>query len=222
MALLETTGLSKSYGATTVISRLSLVIERGDAVAVTGPNGSGKSTLLELLGGVLRPTAGKVLVEGIDTVSSQFFRVVAPKLGIAGQRNFLYRDLSVRANLALFARLYGVEDAQLRIEELGRRLGIERVSEKRVRELSLGTARRVALLRALLHRPQLLLLDEPFANLDTAGKTALLELLAEHRNGGGTIVFSSHEPELIGGLTARTIELRPAPLRLAVAGLRGA
>lgn len=153
--------LTVVYGRTVALDELSLEIGPG-ITGVFGPNASGKSTLLRVLAGLLRPTRGKVTFLGAPlSLGNENFRHI---VGYAGHEPGLYARLSVRENLLLFARLYGTTEA--RVDELLDKLGISDRSSTPVGDLSAGLKRRTSVARALLHEPKLLLLDEPYANLD--------------------------------------------------------
>ncbi len=149
------------YGRTVALRDLTLEVGRG-VTGVFGPNASGKSTLLRVLAGLLKPSRGRVTIDGrpLDLAAEPFRRMV----GYAGHEPGLYGRLSVLENLELFARLYGVRPARGR--SLLEQLGIGDRANTPVAELSAGLKRRAAIARALLHEPKLLLLDEPYANLD--------------------------------------------------------
>ncbi|MDQ4145848.1 MAG: heme ABC exporter ATP-binding protein CcmA [Actinomycetota bacterium] len=153
--------VSVVYGRTLALDRLD--IEFGPGVTgVFGPNASGKSTLLRLLAGLLRPTRGRIIFEGTElALADESFRHI---VGYAGHEAGLYARLSVLENLELFARLYGA--AKTRPVELLEQLGIADRAATPVGDLSAGLKRRASIARALLHEPQVLLLDEPYANLD--------------------------------------------------------
>jgi ABC-type multidrug transport system ATPase subunit len=187
--------LTKRYGLRTVVSGIDLDLGRGRTLLVTGANGSGKTTLLRLLSGLAAPSSGSLEV----TLERRH-------LGYLAHESLLYRDLTAHENLELFARLYRVEGPRQRIDELLGRFGLAEAGTSRVSTFSRGMTQRLALCRTLLHRPELLILDEPHTALDAAGGELLdAELLA--LSGKATIVVSSHDPARIEPFCTDRLEL---------------
>jgi heme ABC exporter ATP-binding subunit CcmA len=159
-------------------------------MALLGANGTGKTTLLRILAGLIKPSAGTVSVLGLDiTREAQQIRRC---IGFVGHQSYLYEELTIWENLLFFARMYTVSHAQERTRDLVRRIGLERRAHERVGTLSRGQLQRVALSRALLHAPHLLLLDEPDTGLDREAIELIDTLLAEHITLGGSILFTTH------------------------------
>jgi heme exporter protein A len=186
MTAIECSGLGRSYGERVALQDLTLSLEEGRTLVVFGPNGAGKSTLLRVLATLLRPHAGTARVLGRDLPGDGW--AVRGRLGFVGHEPLLYRELTGRENLRHTARLFGVDGG--RVEELLERVGMERRADEPVRTLSRGMAQRLAICRATLHEPELLLLDEPLANLDPAA----IELVSPLVH-GQTRVVTSHDPE---------------------------
>jgi heme exporter protein A len=187
--------LTKRYGLRTVISGIDLDLDRGRTLLVTGANGSGKTTLLRLLSGLAAPTSGSLEV----TLERR-------QLGYLAHESLLYRDLTAEENLELFARLYRVDDPRQRIDELLDRFGLAEARTSRVATFSRGMTQRLALCRTLLHRPELLILDEPHTALDAAGGELLdAELLSLSRK--TTIIVSSHDPARLEPVCTDRLEL---------------
>jgi heme exporter protein A len=186
-------GLGRDYGDRPALDGLDLDLAEGRSLAVLGPNGSGKSTLLRILAALLRPTRGEVRVLGCDLPRNSW--KLRGQIGYLGHEPLLYRDLSGRENLELQAKLYGVPpaDASERIEHDLELLEMGRRADRRVSEYSAGMRQRIAICRAVLHRPGLLLLDEPDSNLDPAGRELAAQLIGPAT--GLTRVLVSHEPE---------------------------
>lgn len=193
-ALIEAKGLGKHYrtglfgGARVALRRVDLVLRQGDGLALVGPNGAGKSTLLLLLAGLRRPTAGELRVHGLPPDAPEARRA----LGILPERPALPRGPTVRAALETWARLHLLPDVGRRVEETLDRLRLSELAHHRVGELSQGGRQRLALARALVHGPALLLLDEPLANLDPDAARVVLEVLAEERARGVTLLVATH------------------------------
>jgi heme exporter protein A len=186
MTAIECSGLGRSYGERVALEDLTLSLEEGRTLVVFGPNGAGKSTLLRVLATLLRPHAGTARVLGRDLPGDGW--AVRGRIGFVGHEPLLYRELTGRENLRHTARLFGVGGG--RVEELLERVGMERRADEPVRTLSRGMAQRLAICRATLHEPELLLLDEPLANLDPAA----IELVSPLVH-GRTRVVTSHDPE---------------------------
>ena len=178
----------RSYGRQRVLRGVSLTVRRGRCLAVLGPNGSGKSTLLRILGALLRPQPGRVRIHGEDPFADLGVR---RRIGFVGHEPMLYGGLSVMENLRLLSTLYDLPDDPQRATRVCERLGVDRPAAL-VRSLSRGSQQRAALARALLHRPTVLLLDEPFTGLDPAGADDLRGLLREVSRDGGAIILTTH------------------------------
>jgi heme exporter protein A len=181
-------GLTRRYGERLALAEVSLTVAAGQTLAVLGPNGAGKTTLLRLLATLLRPHSGELRVLGHSLPAESW--AVRGRIGLLGHEPLLYRELSARENLAFHAALHGVADD--RAEELLAAVAMERRGDEPLRTLSRGMVQRVAVCRAVLHDPPLLLLDEPRANLDPAA-TELVEPLIG-RESGRTRVIVSHDP----------------------------
>jgi heme exporter protein A len=182
-------GLGRAYGDRVVLRDLDLTVPTGATLAVFGPNGAGKTTLLRILATLLRPHAGRATVLGRELPRDGW--AVRGRLGLLAHDPLLYRDLTARENLRYHARLHGVAPA--RVETLLEAVGMRLRADEPVRMLSRGMTQRVAICRAVLHEPELLLLDEPLANLDP-GAAALVEPLIG-RSSGATRVVISHDVE---------------------------
>jgi heme exporter protein A len=191
-AAIELEGLGRDYGERVALREVSLTLEAGQTLVVFGPNGAGKSTLLRILATLLRPHRGVARVLGSALPDKGY--EVRGRIGFLGHEPLLYRDLSARENLRYYSRLHRVPDA--RALELLAAVGMELRADDPVRELSRGMVQRVAVCRAVLHDPELLLLDEPTANLDPAALELVEPLVG--RASGRTRVLTSHDPA--GGL----------------------
>jgi heme exporter protein A len=179
-------GLGRAYGDRVVLRDVAFNLPAGQTLAVFGPNGAGKTTLLRILATLLRPHAGTATVLGAALPREGY--KVRGRLGLLAHEPLLYRDLTARENLRYHARLHGVGFE--RVEALLDAVGLRLRGDEPVRNLSRGMTQRVAVCRTVLHEPELLLLDEPYANLDPAAVTHVAPLL-----GGGTRVLISHDVE---------------------------
>jgi heme exporter protein A len=186
-------GLRRDYGDRPVIEDLSFQLAAGETLVVLGPNGAGKTTLLRVLSTLLRPSGGEVNVLGCALPKEAW--KLRGRIGYLGHEPLLYRDLSGRENLRFHARLHGMprERAEARIEQLLAAAGMDRRGDDRVADFSAGMRQRIAVCRAVLHEPQLLLLDEPDSNLDAEGREAARELVGP--GAGHTRVIVTHDPE---------------------------
>jgi heme exporter protein A len=189
MAVVELDGLERRYGERTALSGVSVRVEEGQTLVVLGSNGAGKTTLLRVLAGLLRPHAGIARVLGAELPAERW--KLAGEVGYLGHEPLLYRELSGRENLGYHARLHGVGKA--RVGELLAAVGMESRADEPVRDLSRGMVQRLAVARAVLHDPPLLLLDEPRAGLDPAAAEALEPLIG--RASGRTRVLVTHDLE---------------------------
>jgi ABC-type multidrug transport system ATPase subunit len=185
---IELRGVGRHFGERTALRDVSLTLARGATLAVLGHNGAGKSTLLRVLATLLRAHAGEVEILG-EPVPRRAF-AVRGRIGLLGHEPLLYRDLTGRENLDYHARLHGVPAA--RVQTLLEAVHMERRADEPVRSLSRGMVQRLAVCRAVLHEPEVLLLDEPRANLDP-GAAELVEPLIG-RASGLTRVITSHDP----------------------------
>ena len=200
----EVDGLIRRYGERDALAGVSTRLPAGATLAVLGPNGAGKTTLLRVLATLLLPHGGSVRVLGNELPRQA--HLVRSRVGMLGHDPLLYRDLSGRENLAFYARLYRVPDPEARIAELLAATGMERRADEPVSNLSRGMAQRLAVCRATLHKPDLLLLDEPQAHLDP-GAAALVEPLIG-RSSGTTRVLVSHDVERSLAEADRVLALR--------------
>ncbi len=196
---IELAGLTRRYGARAALEDVSFTLRPGETIVVFGPNGAGKSTLLRVLATLLRPHAGTARVLGHALPGAGW--AVRGRVGLLSHEPLLYRDLSPRENLRFHARLHGV--ALERVEELLDAVGLGLRADDPLHTFSRGMVQRTAVARVVLHRPDLLLLDEPRANLDPAA-TALLEPLIG-RESGRARVITSHDPA--GGLEEADVAL---------------
>ena len=202
--LLQVRGLGKVYGsgqtAVAALQDVSFTVERGSFVSIVGPSGSGKSTLLHILGGVDRPTAGQVLVDGVDIGTLPESRLAVfrrRQIGLVYQFYNLIPALTVEENLALPLLLDRRPVDRARLVELAARLGLADKLRALPGELSGGQQQRVSIGRALITRPALVLADEPTGNLDTKNSAAILALLRQfHRQYAQTLVLITHDPAI--------------------------
>jgi heme ABC exporter ATP-binding subunit CcmA len=202
--VLEFQQVEKRYGALVALRRLSLQVDAGEFLLLLGPNGSGKTTLLRLAALLLRPTVGKVT---FPAFAHEVETAVRARLGLVAHTTLLYDDLTAKENLYFFARLGGVAAFRERSDELLEACGLAARADSLVRTFSRGMRQRLALARALLNQPSLLLLDEPTTGLDRQGHAWLAGTLASLKKDGHTIVTSTHGQTDAAALATRAILL---------------
>jgi ABC-type multidrug transport system ATPase subunit len=187
----ELRGLTRAYGERVALRDVSLSLAAGESLSVLGPNGAGKTTLLRVLATLLRPNGGEATVLGCSLPGDAWR--LRGRIGYLGHDPLLYRELSGRENLRFQARLYGLDEdrAERRIERLLEAVGMGRRAGEQVRDLSAGMVRRLDVCRAVLHEPDLLLLDEPHAHLDPEGRDLVEPLIGPAR--GRTRIVVTHE-----------------------------
>jgi heme exporter protein A len=214
MPALRLDGLTRNYGERAALSGVSLSLPAGATLVVFGPNGAGKTTLLRVLATLLRPHAGEVQVLGRALPADGW--AVRGRIGLLGHEPLLYRELSARENLRFHARLHGVGPE--RVRELLEAVGMAGRADEPLRELSRGMVQRVAVARAVLHDPELLLLDEPYANLDPAAREQVAGLIGKgwDPTRPRTRVICSHDPG--GGLPEADVVLGLREGRTALLG----
>jgi heme ABC exporter ATP-binding subunit CcmA len=189
MNALEVEGVWKYYGDFPALADVMLRTESGSALALLGRNGAGKTTLLRIIAGLSRPSRGSVKIQGSDTRDEATRR----RIGVLGHGISVYDELSAVENLRLFGRLYGLPDPNKRADEMLDRVGLARVRDGLAREFSRGMRQRLAVARAFLHDPEVLLLDEPFTALDDRAIGVLQSMLKDMLDRGRTIVMSTHQ-----------------------------
>lgn len=189
-SFIEISRLSKSFGPQRALRDVSLQVEAGETVVLAGPNGAGKTTLLRILATLTRPTSGSVRIAGLDL--AQDSAAARRCTGFLSHRSLLYEDLTAQQNLDFYARLYTIPDRAARIAEALGESDLTARSNDLVRTFSRGMQQRLSVARALLHRPQLLLLDEPYTGLDPWAAEALSTRLQRLVTGGCTLLLTTH------------------------------
>jgi heme ABC exporter ATP-binding subunit CcmA len=193
--------VGREFGGLPVLAGIDLTVEAGELLVLLGSNGAGKTTLLRILATLLRPDAGRLTLFGED--ASRRPPAARRRIGYLGHESACYPDLTGRENIAFHAELHGVPDAAARIAELLAWAGLDAAGDRPVRVYSRGMTQRLALARALVHGPELLLLDEPFTGLDAAATVRLAALLGELRRSGHAIVLSTHDLDRVATLATR-------------------
>ena len=201
--MIEIHGLTKAFGPRAALAGVDLEIGAGERVLLVGPNGAGKTTLLRILATLSRPTGGLAKVAGCDVTRAD--ARIRRMIGFLSHESLLYDDLTARQNLRFYARMYGIKEPDARIEFLLHAVGLERRAEDLVRVFSRGMQQRLAVARAVLHEPSLLLLDEPYTGLDSAAAEALTAHLEMLTDGGCTLLLTTHHPAEEGQLARRVV-----------------
>jgi heme exporter protein A len=195
----EAEGLVRAFGGKRAVDGVSLTLGSGDCLALFGPNGAGKTTLLRLLGGLLKPTKGTTKLHGVPLPGPAETRRL---VGLISHHSMLYPALTVRENVRFAAECQGVVDADAATSDVLRQLRVLDREHQPVRFLSRGLQQRVSIARALVHGPQLVLLDEPYTGLDEVGALAFTDALRELKDGGATLVLVTHN--LVEGIALAT------------------
>ena len=192
--------MSRHFGRRRALSRVSLTARAGDIVGLIGPNGAGKSTLIGLLATLMEPTSGEVTYGGRSAAAAGVS--LRRRIGVLAHELFLYSELSARQNLCFFAELYGFEPREV-VDAALERAGLADRGDDDVGGFSRGMRQRLAVERALLHRPRLALFDEPFTGLDDRASTAVSDRLRELAAGGAIVIVATHDLDLADGLVTR-------------------
>ena len=189
--LISVSGVSKEFGRTRALVDVSLDVSAGEVAVLFGANGAGKTTLLKVVSTLMTPTTGTVSVCGYSTVSDA--AVARSRLGVLLHGPSVYSELTVKENLTLFGRLCRLEGVDARVRAVADELGVGGLLDRRVRALSHGLRKRVGLAMSIMHRPQVLVLDEPATGLDAASLDTVIGLVQSVRDRGGCCILSSHD-----------------------------
>ncbi len=189
--MVQMSGVVKRFGTMMALRGIDLEVQRGKCIGLFGPNGAGKTTLLRILATLTRPSSGTIHIAGYDIL--RHAAQVRPLLGVLSHRTFLYGHLTAWENLHFYGRMFGVTRLLSRIEEVLHLIGLEVQSRQVVRTYSRGMQQRLAIARAILHNPALLLLDEPYTGLDQQAIARLQDILLQLRSQGCTIIMSTHD-----------------------------
>jgi ABC-type multidrug transport system ATPase subunit len=202
------TDVSRHFGRRRVLNKINFQCNASEIVALVGANGAGKSTLLGIAATLLSPSSGRVQYGDSASGSNAALRA---RIGVLGHDLFIYPELSAAENLAFFARAYGIRDVDRVVRSGLERAGLEERDDP-AGHFSRGMRQRLALERALLHQPRLVLLDEPFTGLDDASTAALRARLIDLRDAGCIVLVATHDLETIDGVAGRAVLLRAGRL----------
>ncbi len=193
--LLQTKEIVKKFGNFTAVNGVSIEIEKGQVIGLLGPNGAGKSTTISMISTLVRPSSGEIFFNGVSTLKSQKF--IQRKMGIVPQNIALYKDLTGIENLKYWGMVYGLSGSQLkkRIQEVSEIIGIEDRLKDPVKNYSGGMQRRINIGAALLHEPELLIMDEPTVGIDPQSRNHILSTVKALNQAGMSIIYTSHYME---------------------------
>ena len=208
--LIEARALGKSFGPRWSCARLNLAVEAGRGAAVVGANGAGKSTLIRLLAGLSAPSLGAAMLFGVPARSLK--PMLRRRVGLLSHQSFIYPNLTARENLEFYATLYGVAQARAAAAEWLERVALDAAADARVHGFSRGMEQRLAIARAMLGRPDVLLLDEPFAALDADGAALAAALVREAMGRGCAVLASAHSAGALEELGFAVLTLRRGKL----------
>lgn len=203
--MIEVKNVYKSYGLTRALRSVSFTVPSGQFTALVGPNGSGKTTLLKVLAGLTRAEHGSIAIDGMDIRDES--TQVRRRTGAVLHQNMLYGELTARGNLAFYSQMYGLSDPGERINQVVAQMGMTAHIDQRVGSMSHGMAKRISIARALLHDPDVLLLDEPETGLDEEGVEMLKNVVLSKQMEGKrkTVLMSTHNITQWLGLSDRVV-----------------
>ena len=188
--MIRTENLCKDFDEVKAVRNLNLKVEEGEIYGFLGPNGAGKTTTILMLLGILKPSRGKIYLFGEEL--SRNLLSLKSRIGVVSEKQYLYKEMTAGEYLDFFAELYGVRNRKKRIEELLEAVGLLEVINRKVGAFSRGMQQKLGFARALLHDPDLLILDEPVSGLDPTGIKQIRDLVREENRKGRTVFISSH------------------------------
>lgn len=192
-AFVALAGVSKRYGRTIALRGVDLVVKQAEAVAVLGTNGAGKTTLLRTIATLARPTRGSLRLFGLDPWRER--SQVRARIGVVAHQPYIYPELTCRENLRFFATMFAVNNDAETLNAVLARVGLASRADDRAAALSRGLLQRLSLARAIVHEPDVLILDEPDTGLDAPGRAVLSEIIAGQTAAGGSVLFTTHALE---------------------------
>jgi len=190
---IKTQGLTKSFGNHLALRGIDLEVMRGESVVIFGPNGAGKTTLIKVLATIMNPSSGRVLIDGLNPRNNS--EEIRRRIGVVTHQTFLYNNLTAYENLEFYSRMYDVPNRKERIHEVVATVGMTPRLYSRVSTLSRGMQQRLSIARSLLHKPSIILLDEPETGLDQQAASMLWEVLQAEREDKHTIIHTTHNLE---------------------------
>jgi heme exporter protein A len=212
--MIEVHHLVKRFGVKTVLKKLDFTVEEGEFVAILGPNGAGKTTLLRILASLTRPTLGEVRIANYSLPGQA--AAVRRRLGVVSHQPLLYGDLTAEENLRFYGKMYAVPRLDQRIAEVLDLVGLAARRRDLVRTFSRGMQQRLAIGRAVLHDPEVMLFDEPHTGLDQDASAMLDTVMKEVASRGRTVVMTSHDLVRVGDLASRFDVLSRGTIRASI------
>jgi len=191
--VVEVQGLTKSFGNHPALRGIDLEVSCGDSVVIFGPNGAGKTTLIKVLATIMNPSSGRILVDGLSLKNNA--EEIRRRIGVVTHQTFLYSNLTAYENLEFYSRMYDVPRRKERVQEVAEMVGMASRLHDRVGTLSRGMQQRLSIARSLLHRPAIMLLDEPEAGLDQQAVSMLWQALETEGEGKRSIILTTHNLE---------------------------
>ncbi len=186
-------GLTKCFGTHLALRGIDLQVGEGESVVIFGPNGAGKTTLIKVLATIMNPSSGKITVDGLDSKNNA--EAVRQKIGLVSHQTYLYSNLTAYENLEFYCRMYDVTGCKERIHQVAAMMGMMSRLHDRVATLSRGMQQRLAIARSLLHKPTIMLLDEPETGLDQEAIPLLWQILPTEEGGKRTVILTTHNLE---------------------------
>lgn len=184
-------GLNKTIGEKTILRNISLQVNKGETLGILGPNGAGKSTILKIIGGLMKPTSGTVEINGHKLKDNPM--EIKRKIGFLAHNSYLYDYFSPLENLIFFGKLYNLDNCEVKAKELIREVGLTYFMHEPVRSFSRGMIQRLAIARAIIHDPEILVLDEPHTGLDQQAVKLLNNVILKMKEKGSTILMVTHD-----------------------------
>lgn len=189
--MIQTKSLTKTIGDKEILRGVNLTIATGESIAILGPNGAGKSTILKIIGGLLKPSSGEITIDSKDLKENEI--EIKNNIGYLGHNSFLYEHYTPLENLQYFGKLYGVSNLEEKAIQLIDKVGLKIFLHEPIRSFSRGMNQRLAIARAILHQPKILLLDEPYTGLDQQAVKILNRVIIDMQEQGVTILMVSHD-----------------------------
>ncbi len=194
MSIISLRNISKNFGKFEAVKNLNIDIEQGRTFGFIGPNGAGKTTTLSMISGILKPDKGEIFVFGKNLygVDSNEVMEIKSKIGVVPEQPYVYGNMKVYDFLSFFADIYKIKNKEDRINSVLTGVNLSNAKNKKISEFSKGMKQRASIARALLHEPEILILDEPMSGLDPLGIKEIRDIISEQKKEGKTIIISSH------------------------------
>ncbi|NBI29542.1 heme ABC exporter ATP-binding protein CcmA [Chengkuizengella marina] len=189
--MIKTVTLNKTIAEKTILNDINITVNQGETIGILGPNGAGKSTILKIIGGLMKPSFGHVMIDNIPVKENNL--EIKKKIGFLAHNSYLYEHLSPVENLTFFGKLYQVNQLEYKVKELIREVGLQFFMNEPVRSFSRGMIQRLAIVRAIVHDPSILILDEPHTGLDQQASRILNELILKKKEQKTTILMVTHD-----------------------------